>query len=86
MGSARAQVMGTHRVHVVEDSEMEAKFSAPAGLAILEHTHLDAPFAIVTVGELAVDALHAGAHDDVRKHRIARLASAPRADIEGPIT
>ena len=52
----------------------------------LKESGLDIPFIVVsvTVGEeLAVDAMRAGAHDYVLKHRLARLAPAVDRQIRG---
>jgi two-component system cell cycle sensor histidine kinase/response regulator CckA len=59
-------------------------FDAPAALAVVKETGIDIPFIIVsgTVGEeLAVDAMHAGAHDYVIKDRLARLAPAVEREL-----
>jgi PAS domain S-box-containing protein len=63
---------------VLSDYSMPA-FSGLAALQVLHSTGLDLPFIIVsgTVGEeTAVSALKAGAHDFIRKGRLARLPAA----------
>ena len=63
---------------VISDWSMP-RFSAPMALAVVKKRGLKLPFIIVsgTVSEeLAVEALHAGAHDFIAKGKLARLNNA----------
>ena len=68
---------------VISDYTMP-QFSAPAALALLNERKLDLPFIIVsgTVNEdIAVAALHAGAHDFMSKAKLARLVPAIEREL-----
>src|SRR5205807_421388 len=69
---------------VLSDYSMP-QFSVDDALKILEHKGLDLPFVIVsaTIGEeAAVEAMKAGAHDYVLKHRLSRLVPAVRRELK----
>jgi len=60
------------------------QFSGLAALEILKKTNLDLPFIIVSgkIGEdIAVDAMKAGAHDYIKKERLARLIPAIEREL-----
>ena len=68
---------------VISDYTMP-QFSAPAALAVLKERKLDLPFIIVsgTVNEdIAVAALHAGAHDFMSKAKLGRLVPAIEREL-----
>src|SRR5215813_12513372 len=59
-------------------------FSVPEALAMVQQNGRDIPFVIVsaTIGEeAAVEAMKAGAHDYVLKHRLGRLVPAVRREL-----
>ena len=59
-------------------------FSLPEAMRLLQERGMDVPFVIVsaTIGEeAAVEAMKAGAHDYILKHRLARLAPAVRREL-----
>jgi two-component system, cell cycle sensor histidine kinase and response regulator CckA len=61
------------------------QFNAPAALALVKEMELDIPFIIIsgTVGEeVAVKAMHAGAHDYLMKDQLARLVPAIERQLE----
>jgi diguanylate cyclase (GGDEF)-like protein len=61
------------------------RFSAPEALDIVRMSKLDVPFIVVSgaIGEeTAVELMHAGAHDYLLKHRLARLAAAIERELE----
>lgn len=62
------------------------QFSAMAALVIIREHELDVPFIVVSgvVGEeTAVEAMRAGAHDFVTKHKLARLAPVVEREVRG---
>lgn len=68
---------------VLSDFSMP-RFSVPEALALLQQKGLDVPFVIVsaTIGEeAAVEAMRAGAHDYILKHRLGRLVPAIRREL-----
>jgi signal transduction histidine kinase len=68
---------------IISDYSMP-RFSALLALAVMKEHKLDLPFIIVsgTVGEdIAVEALHAGAHDFVAKGKLARLLPAIEREL-----
>jgi PAS domain S-box-containing protein len=68
---------------VISDYSM-SHFSGPRALAIMKERKLDLPFIIVsgTIGEgIAVDAIHAGAHDFIVKGKLARLIPAVKREL-----
>src|SRR5438874_1441789 len=63
---------------VLSDFSMP-RFSVPEALGMVQQKGLDLPFVIVsaTIGEeAAVEAMKAGAHDYILKHRLGRLVPA----------
>lgn len=61
------------------------RFTLPAALAMIRERGLDIPFVIVsaTIGEeAAVEAMKAGAHDYILKHRLGRLVPAVRRELQ----
>jgi signal transduction histidine kinase len=63
---------------IVSDYTMP-RFSAPAALHLLQTRELDVPFILVSGSaseEIAVEMLHAGAHDFIAKGRLGRLVPA----------
>lgn len=69
---------------VLSDYKMP-KFSALDALKIMKESRKDLPFIVVSgsVGEkIAVDLMHAGAHDYVMKDNMTRLTSAIRREID----
>jgi two-component system, cell cycle sensor histidine kinase and response regulator CckA len=69
---------------VLSDFSMP-QFSVTEALKVLEHKGADLPFVIVsaTIGEeAAVEAMKAGAHDYVLKHRLSRLVPAVRRELK----
>lgn len=69
---------------VVSDYSLPS-FGATAALAIVKEQGLDLPFIIVsgTIGEeTAVDAMRAGAHDFMTKHKFARLLPAIERELQ----
>src|SRR5262249_41053630 len=68
---------------VLSDFSMP-RFSVPEALRIVQDKAADLPFVIVsaTIGEeAAVEAMKAGAHDYILKHRLARLAPAVQREL-----
>lgn len=81
---AMSAALTTQRWDLVISDHAMPRFSAPMALACMKERQLDLPFIIVsgTVNEdLAVEALHAGAHDFMAKGKLARLNSAVEREL-----
>ncbi|MDX1953844.1 MAG: SpoIIE family protein phosphatase [Verrucomicrobiota bacterium] len=75
-GEHLREALAKHRWDLIIADYNLPQFSAPEALAILQETHLDLPFIIVSggIGEsTAVAAMKAGAHDYLMKGNLARL-------------
>lgn len=76
---AMSSALDTQEWDIVISDYTMPRFSGPRALALLAERKLNLPFIIVsgTVGEeIAVESLHAGAHDFMSKNNLARLNAA----------
>ncbi|MEZ4391399.1 MAG: response regulator [Polyangiales bacterium] len=81
---AMSSALATRPWDVVISDWSMPRFSAPMALKLVKELGVDLPFIIVsgTVNEdIAVDALHAGAHDFMAKGRLSRLVPAIEREL-----
>jgi len=81
---AMSDALEQQRWDIVLSDYSMPRFSGPMALALLKELQLDLPFIIIsgTVSEdIAVDALHAGAHDFMAKGKLGRLIPAIEREL-----